>query len=123
MSPLRLVSMLAAMAAAPPLLAQPPEPEAAVPSVERRVFWVRAAKIAFGLAVFWFAFRDVTPALLRDALRGVDWRWLVVAALSTVLTVGALTQITRNVRLDTEVLVTRPGDTSPQFLTRLRLVY
>lgn len=39
------------------------------------------------------------------------------------LSLGALTQITPSLRLDTELQLTRPGYTSPQFLARLRLVY
>jgi hypothetical protein len=43
--------------------------------------------------------------------------------LASGLTFGVLAQVTPNIRLDTELIVNRPGYSSPQLLTRLRLVY
>jgi hypothetical protein len=43
--------------------------------------------------------------------------------LASGLTLGVLAQVTPNVRIDTEVMLMRPGYTSPQLLARVRLVY
>jgi hypothetical protein len=43
--------------------------------------------------------------------------------LASGLMLGLLAQVTPNVRIDTEVMLMRPGYTSPQVLARVRLVY